>query len=101
MPSAANSTAIITMNPSAMGTAKKLAGRKPASRHTTVTSRPCITATVAPPSVRPIMISMRGTGATSVSFKNPNCRSHKIPSPEKIEVNSTDIPITPGATNCR
>ena len=41
-------------------------------------------ATVAPPSVLPIMTVIRGTGATSVSFKKPNCRSHSRPMPEKI-----------------
>ena len=34
-------------------------------------------ATVAPPRVFPIITVKRGTGATSVSFKNPNCRSHR------------------------
>ena len=48
-------------------------------------------ATVAPPSVRPTMICRRGTGATSVSLRNPNCRSHSRPMPEKIDENSTDI----------
>ena len=56
-------------------------------------------AIVAPPSVRPAMIVSRGTGATSVSFKNPNCRSQRSPIPEKIDVNSTPIAMTPGATN--
>ena len=38
---------------------------------------------MAPPSVRPIMIEKRGTGATSVSFKKPNCRSQISSMPEK------------------
>ena len=70
-------------------------------RQTITTSSPWIIATVAPPSVRPIMICRRGTGATSVSFRKPNWRSHSRPMPEKIDENSTDMPITPGATNCR
>ena len=47
------------------------------------------------------MICMRDTGATSVSFRKPNCRSQSIAMPEKTELNSTVIPITPGAMNCR
>ena len=89
------------MNPSAMGTVARWAGRKPAIRQMTVTSRPCRTATVAPPRVFPIMSCRRGTGATSVSLRNPNWRSHNRPRPEKMEENSTVMPITPGATNCR
>ncbi len=42
-------------------------------------------ATVAPPSVRPIMIRIRGTGATSVSFRKPNWRSQISSMPEKID----------------
>ena len=45
-------------------------------------------ATVAPPSVRPNMIWIRGTGATSVSLREPNCRSHSRPMPENTAVNS-------------
>jgi hypothetical protein len=70
-------------------------------RQRMMTSRPWIIDTVAPPSVRPIMICNLGTGATSVSFRKPNCRSHSNPIPEKIDENRTDNPITPGATNCR
>jgi hypothetical protein len=64
-------------------------------------SVPWMTATVAPPSVRPTMISIRETGATSVSLRKPNCRSHSIAIPEKTELKSTVIPTTPGAMNCR
>jgi hypothetical protein len=56
-------------------------------------------AVVDPPSVRPIMICMRGTGATRVSFRNPNWRSQRRPRPEKMDENKTDIPMTPGAMN--
>src|SRR5207253_6711735 len=76
-------------------------GRNPATRVTTKISVPCNTATVAPPSVRPIMIARRGTGATRVSFKNPNWRSHSMAIPENMAVNSTVMPITPGAMNWR
>ena len=60
---------------------------------------PCIRATVAPPSVRPIMMVRRGTGATSTSFRKPNWRSQISSMPEKIAVNRIDIPMTPGARN--
>ena len=40
-----------------------------------------------------------GTGATSISFRNPNCRSKISSIPEKIDVNRIVIPITPGARN--
>ncbi len=53
------------------------------------TSRPWIIATVAPPSVRPIITHSRGTGATSVSFRKPNCRSQIRPMPENAPENST------------
>ena len=43
-----------------------------ASYQQTRTSKPWSVATVAPPSVLPIMTVTRGTGATSVSFRNPN-----------------------------
>ena len=54
---------------------------------------------MAPPSVRPIITYVRGTGATSVSFKKPNCRSHSSPMPENAAENSTVMPMTPGARN--
>ena len=47
---------------------------------------PWKTATVAPPSVRPNMMVKRETGATKVSFRNPNCLSQIISMPEKIAV---------------
>ena len=68
---------------------------------TTSTSVPWMIAIVAPPSVRPTMICRRGTGATSVSLRKPNCRSQSRPIPEKIDVNRMPIAMTPGATNCR
>ncbi len=101
MPSPPKTTAVSAMKRNASGMAARLTGRKPAMRHTTKTSVPCSIATDAPPSVRPIMIVVRGTGATSVSLRNPNCRSQSSPIPEKIDVNRTDIPTTPGAMNCR
>ena len=64
-------------------------------------SVPWIDAIVAPPSVRPSMICSRGTGATSVSFRKPNCRSQSRPMPEKIDVKRIAMPTTPGAMNCR
>ncbi len=99
--SAEKITAISAMTRNASGTARTLTGRKPAMRVTPKISVPWSTATVAPPSVRPTMIARRGTGATSVSFRNPNWRSHSMAIPENIAVNSTVMPITPGAMNWR
>ena len=101
VPSAQNTMAMSAMKPSAWGRPARLVGRKPASRQTISTSVPCRIAAVAPPSVRPIMMCVRGTGATSVSFRKPNCRSQIRLMPEKIDENSTVMPMTPGATNCR
>ena len=53
------------------------------------------------PSVRPIIIWMRGPGATSVSFRKPNCRSNSSPTPEKIDTKRIVMPTTPGARNWR
>ena len=99
--SAEKITAISAITRNASGTARRLSGRNPAMRVTTKISVPCSTATVAPPSVRPIMIRRRGTGATSVSFRNPNWRSHSMAIPENMAVNSTVMPMTPGAMNWR
>ena len=60
---------------------------------------PWRTDVVAPPAVWPSMISSLDTGATSVSFKNPNCLSQMIWMPEKIEVKSTLIATMPGTRN--
>ncbi len=55
-----------------------------------------MTAAVAPPSVWPIMISSRETGATSVAFRNPNRLSHMIWIPEKTDVKRTLMATMPG-----
>ena len=60
-----------------------------------------MSATVTPPKVLPTTMLSRGTGATKVSLRKPNWRSQSKPIPEKIDVKSTVIPITPGAMNCR
>ena len=62
-------------------------------------SSPWRLATVAPPRVRPKMIWMRGTGATRVSLRKPNWRSQSMAMPEKMELKSTVMPMTPGAMN--
>ena len=41
-------------------------------------------------------IDARLTGATRISRRNPNSRSHTIDAAENIAVNSTDIASTPG-----
>src|SRR6476660_3745180 len=58
-------------------------------------------ATVAPPRDFPTTIAPRRTGATSISRRNPNSRSHTIETAEKIAVNRIVIEITPGNMNVR
>jgi ABC-2 type transport system permease protein len=53
-------------------------------------------ATVAPPKHFPSTIEPRRTGATSISRRKPNSRSHTIDAAEKIAVNITAIARTPG-----
>jgi hypothetical protein len=53
-------------------------------------------AMVAPPRHLPMTMADRLTGATSISRRNPNSRSHTIDPAEKIAVNSTAIASTPG-----
>ena len=65
----------------------------------TSTIAPWNMAVVAPPATRPSMIAKRGTGATSVSFRNPNCRSHSISMPEKIAEKMMLIATMPGTRN--
>jgi len=45
------------------------------------------------------MIEPRRTGATSISRRNPNSRSHTTDAAENIAVNSTDVASTPGKMN--
>ena len=52
-------------------------------------------ACVAPPSVLPTAIDQRLIGATSISLRKPNSRSQTTDIPEKIDVKSTAIPMTP------
>ena len=42
------------------------------------------------------MIADPLTGATGISRRNPNSRSHTMEAAEKMAVNSTDIESTPG-----
>ena len=72
--------------------------RAPASASITT---PWSVATVAPPRHLPSTIEPRRTGATSISRRKPNSRSHTIEPAEKIAVNSTDIARTPGNMNVR
>ena len=53
-------------------------------------------AIVAPPRHLPITIDARLTGATRISRRKPNSRSHTIEAAEKMAVNSTDMASTPG-----
>ena len=53
-------------------------------------------ATVAPPRHLPITIELRRTGATIISRRNPNSRSHTIEAAENIAVNITEMQRIPG-----
>src|SRR5947209_4043731 len=57
--------------------------------------------TMAPPRHLPAMIDVRRMGATSISRRNPNSRSHTTDTPEKTAVNITDVARTPGNRNVR
>ena len=65
----------------------------PASR---ITITPWMLATVAPPRHLPITIELRRTGATIISRRNPNSRSHTIEAAENIAVNITEMHRIPG-----
>jgi hypothetical protein len=67
----------------------------------TSTRQACSVATAAPPSVLPIMIELRRTGATSISRRNPNSRSHTIDTAENIAVNSVEVARMPGNMKVR
>ena len=60
---------------------------------------PCAVATVAPPAVLPTTMAERRTGATSISRRNPNSRSHTMEIALKIAVDTTLIATMPGKTN--
>src|ERR1700733_6216064 len=101
VPKAAKRIAINNRKNSATGTPARLIGRNPAIKQTTDTSSPWNIDVVAEPSVPPIMISSRGPGPTSASFRKPNCRSHNNAMPENTDENSTAMPMIPGEMNCR
>ena len=63
--------------------------------------RAVIVPTVAPPNIFPTTMLVLETGATNISFKNPNCLSQITDTPEEVELNKIIIPITPGARNGR
>src|SRR6516164_814555 len=80
--------------------AGQLCGWKPKMRAIINKTMPWITPIVAPPSAPPSMTFVLETGATRVSFKNPNCLSKRILAPQKIEVNKMVWAMTPGTMNC-
>ena len=57
---------------------------------------PWMVAIVAPPRHLPTTMADRLTGATSISRRKPNSRSHTMEAAEKIAVNITDMASTPG-----
>ena len=63
--------------------------------------KPWINATVDPPKVLPTTIEILLTGATSTSFRNPNCLSQMTEMPANIDEKTTDMAIIPGARKSR
>ena len=51
---------------------------------------------VIPPKILPMAIETLETGATMISFRNPNSLSHKTERPDIIDVEIKVIPIIPG-----
>ena len=99
VPNAVNKSAIKNIKTNPTITKDRSVGLKPTSIEIRKTTTPCIDATVAPPSVLPIIILYLETGATKVSFKNPNCLSRITSIPLNIAVNKILIAIIPGARN--
>jgi len=60
---------------------------------------PCIVLLEAPPIAFPIAIDVLLIGATNISLRNPNSRSHIIDIAENIEENNSVITSIPGNIN--
>jgi hypothetical protein len=101
VPSAVKKYEVRNINPSAGNIIRGSLIRKPTMKEIISTAKPWRTATVAPPKVRPNIILNRETGATIVSFKNPNCLSQISSIPPNIAVKTIAIDIIPGAKNWR
>ena len=91
----------VTMKPSSSISTNSVASMTglygtPTSGASVRTIVPWKAATVAPPMHLPIMIELRRTGATNISRRNPNSRSHTIDTAENIAMKSTASAITPG-----
>ena len=71
----------------------------PRNGASTSITMPCITATVALPAALPSTMPLRPSGATRISFKNPNSRSQTIDKPDITELMSTVMAIMPGYIN--
>jgi hypothetical protein len=55
---------------------------------------------VAPPAALPSTSAVRVTGATSISRRKPNSRSHRMDTALNMAVVTTPMATTPGNTNC-
>jgi len=62
---------------------------------------PWIIEMVAPPRVLPTTIENLLTGATKISFRNPNCLSQIIDTPANIDANTIERAAIPGARKSR
>ena len=99
VPKAVKSIAIKNINQNAMITMDRFTGLNHTNIEMKKTIIPCNDATVAPPSVLPIIILYLETGATKVSLRNPNCLSQITSIPLNIAVKRMLIAIIPGARN--
>jgi len=77
----------------------RFSGLNPIAIEMRNTTTHCNDATVAPPSVLPIMILYLETGATKVSLRNPNCLSRMTSIPLNMAVNRILMAMIPGARN--
>jgi hypothetical protein len=99
VPKAVKNRAISTMNKKAKGKNMDISGLKPIIEAKTKITTPCITPIVAAPNVLPVIMVSLDTGATNISFKNPDRLSQIRSIPVNTEVKRMLIAIMPGPKN--
>jgi len=99
MPKAVSAKASSSRKPT-MAKKRPTVRSTPTTGATTTRMRPWTTATDPPPRALPNTSAARDTGATSISRKNPNSRSHTIAIAENSDEVSTDMARMPGSRYC-
>lgn len=99
VPKAVKSIAIRNIKPNAIMTIDRFSGLNHTSIEIKNTMIHCNDATLAQPSVLPIMILYLETGATKVSLRKPNCLSQITSIPLNMAVKRMLIAMMPGARN--